>query len=156
MELGQISTMDQLWTLSRMKKLCRKLGSGSTDSLNCQPCRLAWRWSRNERRLQSMRKLFLLTLMLLLYVTVMASDNEEGKIKAAVEDRYKEWLAAANQKDAAALTNLYDENAVLMPKEEEPVIGKATTRRVLQEACRRPAFCAVHADAQLEQLPRGG
>ena len=73
-----------------------------------------------------MRKLFLLTLMLLLSVPVLASDNEEGKIKAAVEDRYKEWLAAANQKDAAALTNFYDENAVLMPKEEEPVMGKAT------------------------------
>ena len=71
-----------------------------------------------------MRKLFLLTLMLLLSVPVLASDNEEAKIKAAVEDRYKEWLVAANKKDAAALTNLYDENAVLMPKEEEPVIGK--------------------------------
>ena len=72
-----------------------------------------------------MRKLFLLTLILLLSVPVLASDNEEAKIKAAVEDRYKEWIAAANKKDASALTNLYDENAVLMPKEEEPVIGKA-------------------------------
>jgi ketosteroid isomerase-like protein len=53
-------------------------------------------------------------------VPVLASDNEEAKIKAAVEDRYKEWIAAANKKDAAPLTNLYDENAVLMPKEEEP------------------------------------
>ena len=61
-----------------------------------------------------MRKLF--CFMLLLSVPVLASDNEEAKIKAAVEDRYKEWIAAANKKDAAALTNLYDENAVLMPR----------------------------------------
>jgi ketosteroid isomerase-like protein len=53
-----------------------------------------------------------------------------------VEDRYKEWLAAANTKDAAALTNLFDENAVLMPKQEEPVLGSARDRRVLQEARR--------------------
>jgi len=71
-----------------------------------------------------MRKLFLLTFMLLLSVPAMAQE-EEGKIKAAVEDRYKEWLAAANKKDAAAMIDLYDENAVLMPKSEEPVLGKA-------------------------------
>jgi hypothetical protein len=75
--------------------------------------------------LPCMRKLFLLTFMLLLSVPVLANDNEEAKIKAAVEDRYKDWIAAANKKDTAALTDLYDENAVLMPKEEEPVIGKA-------------------------------
>ena len=45
-----------------------------------------------------MRKLFLLTLMLLFSVPVLASDDEEAKIKAAVEDRYKEWIAAANKK----------------------------------------------------------
>ena len=38
-----------------------------------------------------MRKLF--CLMLLLSVPVLANDNEEAKIKAAVEDRYKEWIA---------------------------------------------------------------
>ena len=102
-----------------------------------------------------MRNLLLLTLMLLVVLPALANENE-AEIKATVENRYKEWIAAANKKDADALTNLYDENAVLMPKEEEPVLGKATTRRVLQEACRRPALCAVHADAQLEQLPRGG
>src|SRR5437899_13029695 len=62
--------------------------------------------------------------MLLLSVPAMAQE-EEGKIKAAVEDRYKEWLAAANKKNAAAMIGLYDENAVLMPKSEEPVLGKA-------------------------------
>ena len=62
--------------------------------------------------------------MLLLSVPAMAQE-EEGKIKAAVEDRYKEWLAAANKKNAAAMIGLYDENAVFMPKSEEPVLGKA-------------------------------
>ena len=72
-----------------------------------------------------MRNLLLLTLMLLVVLPALANENEAG-IKATVENRYKEWIAAANKKDAVALTNLYDDNAVLMPKEEEPVIGKAT------------------------------
>lgn len=63
--------------------------------------------------------------MLLLCVPAFAQDNEEAKIKAAVENRYQEWLAAANKKDAAAMIDLYDENAVLMPKSEEPVLSKA-------------------------------
>src|SRR5437667_12067276 len=87
-----------------------------------------------------MRKLFLLTLMLLLSVPVLASDNEEAKVKAAVEDRYKQWIAAANKKDAAALTNLYDENAVLMPKEEEPVIGKAAIGEYYKKLVADPDF----------------
>jgi hypothetical protein len=61
-----------------------------------------------------MRKLLLLSLNFLVVLPALAQDNE-AKIKSAVEDRYKEWIAAANKKDAAALTNLYDENAVLMP-----------------------------------------
>ena len=87
-----------------------------------------------------MRKLFLLTLMLLLSVPVLANDNEEAKMKAAVEDRYKEWIAAANKKDAAALTNLYDENAVLMPKAEEPVLGKAAIGEYYKKLFANPNF----------------
>ena len=87
-----------------------------------------------------MRKLFLLTLMLLLSVPVLASDNEEARIKAAVEDRYKEWIAAANKKDAAALTDLYDENAVLMPKQEEPAIGKAAIGEYYKKLVADPHF----------------
>ena len=85
-----------------------------------------------------MRKLF--CLMLLLSVPVLASDNEEAKIKAAVEDRYKEWIAAANKKDAAALTDIYDENAVLMPKEEEPAIGKAAIGEYYKKLVADPHF----------------
>ena len=47
---------------------------------------------------------------------MLANDNEEAKTKAAVEDVYKQWLAAANKKDVAAMMDLYDANAVLMPR----------------------------------------
>ena len=57
-----------------------------------------------------------------------------------VEGRYKEWIAAANQKDAEALTSLYDENAVLMPKEEEPVIGKAAIAEYYRRLVADPHF----------------
>ena len=86
-----------------------------------------------------MRKLFLLTFMLLLSVPAMAQE-EEDKIKAAVEDRYKEWLAAANKKDAAAMIDLYDENAVLMPKSEEPVLGKAAIGEYYKKLFANPDF----------------
>jgi len=78
--------------------------------------------------------------MLLLSVPVLASDDEEARIKTAVEDRYKEWIAAANKKDATALTNLYDENAVLMPKEEQPVIGKAAIDEYYKKLVADPHF----------------
>ena len=77
--------------------------------------------------------------MLLLSVPAMAHE-EEGKIKAAVEDRYKEWLAAANKKDAAAMIDLYDENAVLMPKSEEPVLGKAAIGEYYKKLFANPDF----------------
>ena len=88
----------------------------------------------------SMRKLFLLTFMSLLSVPVLAIDNEDAKIKAAVEDRYKEWIAAANKKDATALTDLFDEFAVLMPKQEEPVIGRAAISEYYKKLVANPNF----------------
>jgi ketosteroid isomerase-like protein len=71
-----------------------------------------------------MRKLLSLTFMLLAVLPVLANDNE-AKIKATVENRYQQWLTADNKKDAEAITDLYDENAVLMPSREDPVLGKA-------------------------------
>ena len=71
-----------------------------------------------------MRKLLLLTLVSLIVLPVLAQENQ-ANVKAAVKDRHKEWIAAANKKDATTLTNLFDENAVLMPPREEPVLGKA-------------------------------
>ena len=84
-----------------------------------------------------MRKVFLL--IFLLALPALAQDNEAG-IKTAVEDRYKEWLAAANKKDVAAMTNLYDENAVLMPKSEEPVLGKAAIGEYYKKLFADPHF----------------
>lgn len=71
-----------------------------------------------------MRKFPYLALVLCIAPAAIAHEDE-GRIKAAVEDRYNEWLAAENKKDAALLTGFYDENAVLMPSKEEPLIGKA-------------------------------
>ena len=68
------------------------------------------------RLLQTIRKLFLLTIISGLSVPMLANDNEEAKTKAAVEDVYEQWLAAANKKDVAAMMDLYDANAVLMPR----------------------------------------
>jgi uncharacterized protein (TIGR02246 family) len=69
----------------------------------------------------------------------LANDNE-ANVKATVENRYKEWIAAANNKDATALANLYDENAVLMPKEEEPVIGNAAIGEYYKKLVADPHF----------------
>ena len=86
-----------------------------------------------------MRNLLFLTLVLLVVLPALANDNE-AEIKIAVEDRYKEWIAAANKKDAEALTNLYDENAILMPKEEEPVLGKAAIGEYYKKLVADPHF----------------
>jgi len=58
-----------------------------------------------------------LTFLFLAVVPVLAKDNE-ATIKVAVTERYRQWIAAENKKDAEAITDLYDENAVLMPKQE--------------------------------------
>jgi uncharacterized protein (TIGR02246 family) len=89
---------------------------------------------------KSMRKLLLLALMLLVSVPALAQDNDETRIKAAVQDRYKEWLAAANKKDVSAMTNLYDDNAVLMPKSEEPVLGRAAIGEYYKKLFADPHF----------------
>ena len=86
-----------------------------------------------------MSKLLPLPLMFLVVLPVFAQNNE-ANIKAAVEDRYKEWLAAANEKDAVALTNFYDEDAVLMPKEEEPVLGKPAIGEYYKKLVADPHF----------------
>ena len=85
-----------------------------------------------------MRKLFFL--ILLLSVPVLANDNDETKIKAAVENRYHDWLAAANKKDASAMMNLYDDNAVLLPKSEEPVLGKTAIGEYYKTLFANPQF----------------
>jgi uncharacterized protein (TIGR02246 family) len=86
-----------------------------------------------------MRNLLLLTLVFLLSVPALANDNET-QIKATVEDRYKEWLAAENKKDVSAVTELYDESAVLMPKSEEPVLGKTAIGEYYKKLFANPNF----------------
>ncbi len=87
-----------------------------------------------------MRKLLLLTLMLLLAVPVLANDNDEAKLKSAVQNRYQDWLAAANKKDVSAMMNLYDDNAVLMPKSEEAVLGKTAIGEYYKTLFANPQF----------------
>jgi ketosteroid isomerase-like protein len=85
------------------------------------------------------RKCLVLTLVFLAVVPLLAKDDE-GKIKAAVTDRYQQWIAAENRKDAEAITDLYDENAVLMPKQEEPVIGKPAIGECYRKLVADPHF----------------
>jgi ketosteroid isomerase-like protein len=82
----------------------------------------------------------LISVMFILSLPAFAQDNEEARIKAAVENRYQEWLAAENKKDAAAITALYDENAVLMPKAEELVIGNAAIGEYYKKQVADPHF----------------
>ena len=86
-----------------------------------------------------MRKCVGLAFVFLAVVSVLAKDDE-GKVKAAVTERYQRWIAAENKRDAEAITDLYDENAVLMPKQEEPVIGKAAIADYYRKLVADPHF----------------
>jgi uncharacterized protein (TIGR02246 family) len=86
-----------------------------------------------------MHKLISLILICLAALPALANDDD-AKIKAILEDRYNQWLAAANKKDGEALANLYDENAVLMPKQEEPVIGKGAISDYYKKLVADPHF----------------
>jgi uncharacterized protein (TIGR02246 family) len=81
-----------------------------------------------------------LLLLLFLSLPVLAQENNDAKIKVAVEDRYQKWLAAANEKDAAAMTDLYDEKAVLLPKSEEPVLGQIAIGEYYKTLFANPHF----------------
>src|SRR2546430_2605171 len=87
-----------------------------------------------------MRHVVALSLFLACASFAATAKDNEAKIKAAVEDRFKEWLAAENKKDAEVLTNFYDENAVLMPSKEEPVIGKAAIGEWYKKLVADPHF----------------
>ena len=86
------------------------------------------------------QRLFLLLLLLLLISLPALAESNDAEIKIAVENRYQDWLAAANKKDAAAMTNLYDENALLLPKSEEPVLGKAAIGEYYKKLFADPHF----------------
>jgi ketosteroid isomerase-like protein len=86
-----------------------------------------------------MHKCVVLTLVFPAVVPVLAKDDE-ATIKAAVTERYQRWIAAENKRDAEAITDLYDENAVLMPKQEEPIIGKAAIGEYYRKLVADPHF----------------
>ena len=87
-----------------------------------------------------MHKLILVAATFVFCLPIRAQDNDEPRIKATVEDRYREWVAAENKKDAAAITDLFDENAVLLPKSEEPVIGKPAIGEYFKKLVANPQF----------------
>ena len=88
-----------------------------------------------------MPKLIRLIFVVLPFTTLLAQNNDDKtKVRAAVEARYQEWLAAENKKDAVAITELYDDNAVLMPKAEEFVIGKSAIGEYYKKQAADPHF----------------
>jgi ketosteroid isomerase-like protein len=86
-----------------------------------------------------MRKFLCLAVVLCVALPAIAREDER-KIEAAPEDRYREWLAAENKKDAAMITDFYDENAVLMPSKEDPVIGKTAIGEWYKKLVADPRF----------------
>jgi hypothetical protein len=44
------------------------------------------------------------------------------------------------------MTGLYDENTVLLPKQEKPVLGQAAIGEYYKKLFANPQFCAVHVD----------
>jgi ketosteroid isomerase-like protein len=83
---------------------------------------------------------FLAFMSLSLFVLPALAQDNEAAVKATVENRYQEWLAAENKKDVLAITDLYDENAVLMPKSEEFVLGKAAIAEYYKKLVANPNF----------------
>jgi ketosteroid isomerase-like protein len=77
--------------------------------------------------------------MLLFTGQLLANDNE-AEIKGTVEDRYKEWTDAANKKDIAAMMNLCDENVILLPKAEDPALGRAAVGQYYKKLFANPAY----------------
>lgn len=86
-----------------------------------------------------MRTLLSLTFMSIAVLAAPAR-HDEARIKTEVESRYREWITAASAKDPKAMTTLFDENAVLMPMKEEPVIGKAAIAQYYKKLFADPHF----------------
>ena len=78
--------------------------------------------------------------MFLFSLPAFPQNSDEATIKIALDDRYQQWVAAENKRDAAAVTNFYDDNAVLLPKSEEPVLGKAAIAEYYKKQMANPQF----------------
>ena len=93
-----------------------------------------------------------------LFVGVLpaATTRDEARIKTEVENRYNEWLSAASRKDGEAITNLYDEDAVLMPKSEESVVGKAAIREYYRKLFTNPQYVSFTASFASDSFHAAG
>jgi len=80
------------------------------------------------------------SILLFFLLAVSGFAQDEASIKSAVESRYQDWLAAANKKDAIAMLDLYDDNAVLLPKSEELVVGRAAIGEYYKKLFANPQF----------------
>jgi uncharacterized protein (TIGR02246 family) len=86
-----------------------------------------------------MRKTITIALLFLVVLPAFAKDDV-AKIKAAIAGGYKQWIAAANRKDAAGLAALYDQDAVLLPPREKPQVGKAAIAEWYKHYVADPRF----------------
>ena len=76
-----------------------------------------------------------------LCVSVAAlARQSDREVRAALEDRYEGWLAAENRRDAAMITSFYDDDAVLLPGKEEPVVGKPAIGQYYKMLVANPQF----------------
>src|SRR5260370_20190251 len=87
-----------------------------------------------------MRKIIykFLLLTVLVGLTTLSYSSDNAKAKAAIANGYKRWVAADQNKDAQALAGFYDDDAVLMPPREEPVIGKQAIYAWYQKFVQKP------------------
>ena len=85
-----------------------------------------------------MRKLLLLSLTFSVVLPALAQDDE-ARIKAAVEDRYMDWIAAANKTPRRSRTFTMRTRSSC-PRREEPVIGKAAIGEYYKKLVADPHF----------------
>ena len=78
--------------------------------------------------------------LLLLLATPLLAKDDSAKIKTVVDNRFKEWVAAENKRDAEGVTSLFDEEAVVLPKSEEAAVGKAAILDYYKKLFADPRF----------------
>jgi uncharacterized protein (TIGR02246 family) len=91
----------------------------------------------------------LLLLLLLLPATLLAKDSacssspEAVKQAAAITQQgYARWIAATQARDSQADTDLYTDDAVVLPPNQDPVMGKAAILKFYQDFNAGPARLA--------------
>jgi len=64
--------------------------------------------------------------------------SKAASVQKAIEQREAAFLRAFEAKDADALADLYDENAILIPPDRDPIRGKVAIRRFYREFTAKP------------------